>query len=255
MSADSVDHQPDTVLRTVDLRRQFGSLTAVDGVDFSIERGELRGLIGPNGAGKTTFFNLLSGLLRPTSGEIWLQNDRITRLPPYERAHRGLAQSMQVESLFPSLTVIENVIGGLGGTEPIGNPLAPYDRDPEVRNRALEILDRVGLADRAEFGVADLSHGDQKLLEIALALSTDPDVLLLDEPTAGLSAEETQAITALIDDLHGELSMVLVEHDVEMVLEHVDAVTVLHAGQVIAEGPPAEIEANETVQRVYMGRQ
>ena len=244
----------DPVLRTEGLTKRFGATVAVDDVDFSLPAGELRGLIGPNGAGKSTFVALLAGLLRPSAGEIYLHGERVTDLPVHARARRGIALSLQVESLFSSLTVVENVVGALSGGEGIPNPFGRYD-DPDVVDRAHEILARVGLGERAERDVGDLSHGEQKLLELALALATDPSILLLDEPVAGLSGRETATVAGLIEELRSECSVVLVEHDVDLVLRLADRITVLHDGRVLAEGTPDEVAADETVGRVYLGRE
>jgi branched-chain amino acid transport system ATP-binding protein len=244
----------DAVLKTVDLTRSFDSIQAVDHVDFALERGELQGLIGPNGAGKTTFMRLLSGILEPDDGSIILDGEDITTLPSYERTRHGLAQSLQIESIFPSLTVRENVLGAINARDGPLSPVARYDSDGEATERTMEILASVGLDDLADEPATELSYGDQKLLEIALALGTDPDVLLLDEPTAGLSADETRVIEDLVAALAGDISIILIEHDVDLVLRLTDSITVLHNGQVIAEGSPEDVSENERVQEVYMGR-
>lgn len=252
MSRGVADGAP--VLRTEGRTKRFGATVAVDGVDFSLPAGELRGLIGPNGAGKSTFLALIAGLLRPTAGEIYLGGEPLTHLPAHARVHRGIALSLQVESLFPSLTAAENVVGALSAGRGFPNPLARYD-DPAVVERAHEVLERVGLEDRAERTVGELSHGEQKLLELALAVATDPAVLLLDEPTAGLGTEETAAVADLVDDLADERSVVLIEHDMDLVLRLADRITVLHGGRVLAQGTPDEVAADEAVGRVYLGRE
>ena len=244
----------DPILRTEGLTKRFGTTVAVDDVDFTLPAGELRGLIGPNGAGKSTFMGLLAGLLRPTAGEVYLRGERVTDLPAHARVRRGIALSLQVESLFSSLTVTENVVGALSAGEGFSNPFGRYD-DPDVVDRAHEVLDRVGLGDRADRDVGALSHGEQKLLELSLALATDPAVLLLDEPAAGLSRREVARVADLIDDLRDERSVVLVEHDVDLVLRLADRITVLHDGRVLAEGTPEEVAADEAVGRVYLGRE
>jgi branched-chain amino acid transport system ATP-binding protein len=243
------------VLRTEGLTKRFGELTAVDDVNLSIYEGEIRGLIGPNGAGKTTVFNMLSGMLDPSEGDIWFQGENITDTPSYEITSGGMALAFQITSIFPELTVLENVLGALNGQKRILSPVTRYMADDEGIDRAMDILGRVGLADYADETSENLSHGDQKVLELALALAGDPDLLLLDEPAAGLSANETRTVVELIQELHGEITIMLIEHDMDLVMELVDSLTVLHHGQIIAEGSPAEIKENEQVQEVYFGRE
>ncbi|WP_152039491.1 ABC transporter ATP-binding protein [Salinigranum salinum] len=242
------------VLRTEGLRKSFGGFVAVDGVDFELAPGELRGLIGPNGAGKTTFFNMLSGMLDPSQGTIWFKGEDITDMPPHRITRQGMSLAFQITSVFPDMTVMENVLGALNGQKAALNPLGSYAGDVEGKRRAMEILTRVGLEDNADATVENLSHGDQKVLEIALALAGDPDLLLLDEPTAGLSASETRQVTGLLEELHGEITIMLIEHDMDVVMRLADTLTVLHNGQVIAEGTPDEIRENEQVKEVYFGR-
>ncbi|WP_336001898.1 ABC transporter ATP-binding protein [Halorientalis halophila] len=245
----------ETVLRTDGLTRKFGQLVAVNDVDLEIYEGEIRGLIGPNGAGKTTVFNMLSGMLEPTSGEIWFNEEEITHMPPHKITSRGMALAFQITSIFPELTVTENVLGALNGQKRFLSPLERYGDDEDGIARAMDILDRVGLAEHAEETAENLSHGDQKVLEMALALAGDPELLLLDEPAAGLSASETRTVVDLLEELRGEITIMLIEHDMDLVMELVDNLTVLHHGEIIAEGSPAEIKANEQVQEVYFGRE
>lgn len=242
------------VLRTEGLTKRFGATVAVDDVDVTLPHGELRGLIGPNGAGKSTFLALVAGLLQATTGDVYLDGERVTDLPAHARARRGIALSLQVESLFPSLTAAENVVGALSAGAGLPNPLARYD-DPAVVARAHDVLERVGLGDRADRDVGALSHGEQKLLELALAIATDPSLLLLDEPTAGLATEERETVAGLVDDLRADCTVVLIEHDMDLVLRLADRITVLHDGRVLAEGTPDEVAADETVGRVYLGRE
>ncbi|WP_332900277.1 MULTISPECIES: ABC transporter ATP-binding protein [unclassified Haladaptatus] len=242
------------VLKTEGLTKRFGGFTAVEDVDFEMYEGEIRGLIGPNGAGKTTFFSMLSGQLDATEGTIWFKGNDITDVPPHKIARQGMSLAFQITSVFPDMTVIENVLGAINGQKPILTPFSRYDADTEGHEKALKILRRVGLEEHAEATVENLSHGDQKVLEIALALASDPDMLLLDEPTAGLSASETSQVTALLEELHGEITIMLIEHDMEVVMRVVDSLTVLHHGQIIAEGTPDDIRTDEQVQEVYFGR-
>lgn len=245
----------ENVLRTKGLTKNFGELTAVDNVDLEIYEGRIRGLIGPNGAGKTTVFNMLSGMLDPSAGEIWFKGKNITNTPSYEITSSGMALAFQITSIFPELTVRENVLGALNGQKRVLNPITRYKDDEEGIERAMEILGRVGLADHAAETAENLSHGDQKVLELALALAGDPDLLLLDEPAAGLSVSETQTVVDLLEELRGEATIILIEHDMDLIMELADNLTVLHHGQIIAEGSPAEIKENEQVQEIYFRRE
>ena len=244
----------EAVLRTEDLTKEFDGFVAVDGVDLELRQGDLRGLIGPNGAGKTTVFNMVSGILSPTAGTIWFDGEEITDLAPHRITSRGLSLSFQITSIFPGLTVRENVLGALNGGTGTPSPIRRYGADAEKRRRVREILSRVGLETAIDEMAGNLSHGDQKVLEIALALAGDPTLLLLDEPTAGLSASETRTVKDLLEELRGEITIILIEHDMDLVMGLVDSLTVLHNGQVLAEGSPAEIQDDERVQEIYFGR-
>jgi len=244
----------EAVLRTEGLTKEFDGFVAVDGVDLELRQGDLRGLIGPNGAGKTTVFNMVSGILSPTAGTIWFDGEDITDLAPHRITSRGLSLSFQITSIFPGLTVRENVLGALNGGTGMPSPIRRYGADAEKRRRVREILSRVGLETAIDETAGNLSHGDQKVLEIALALAGDPTLLLLDEPTAGLSASETRTVKDLLEELRGEITIILIEHDMDLVMGLVDSLTVLHNGQVLAEGSPAEIQDDERVQEIYFGR-
>ena len=241
------------LLRTERLTRAFGSLIAVDRVDIAIHEGELRSIIGPNGAGKTTFFRLISGEMAPTSGRIWFRDRDITGLPQHVVARRGIAKSYQITNVFPHLTVHENVrVAGQGSARAF-DFWSRADRLGEVRDRASALLRTVGLAAKADRLAAHLSHGEQRHLEIGIALATDPALLLLDEPTAGMSPEETDETMHLIRELAAGRTVILVEHKMKVVMKISDRITVLHQGQVLAEGTPDEIRNNDRVQQTYLG--
>jgi branched-chain amino acid transport system ATP-binding protein len=245
---------PDTVLlRTEDLTRAFGSLVAVDRVSVSVRRGELRSIIGPNGAGKTTFFRLISGEMSATAGRIWFDGRDITELPQHAVARLGVAKSYQITNVFPHLSVLENVRVAVQGHRRAYDFWSRADRLTEVRQRAQALLETVGLAAQADQLAAHLSHGEKRHLELAIALASDPALLLLDEPTAGMSPEETDETMRLIRELAAGRTVVLVEHKMRVVMKISDRITVLHQGQVLAEGSPDEIRANPTVQRTYLG--
>jgi branched-chain amino acid transport system ATP-binding protein len=243
------------VLETRMLTRRFGGLMAVDGVDLAIHDGELRALIGPNGAGKTTCINLLSGLLPPSGGEIRWQGTDVTHWSAARRARAGIARTMQVTSVFPNLTVYENV--WLSAQRPLGRPSAVRARDaiPAVGERAHECLELAGIGARANEPAGSIGHGDQRLLEIAIALALRPRLLLLDEPTAGMSVVESWEVVRRLREIRARdrLTVVIVEHDMEIVMELAERITVLHLGQTLAEGTPDEIARNAEVQRVYLG--
>ncbi len=241
------------LLRTRQLTKVFGGLRAVDGVDFAIEPGELRAVIGPNGAGKTTFFNLITGLFPPTAGRIFFRGEDITGLPAHRVARRGIGRTLQVTSLFPNLTVFENVWIAAQARRRILNPLVHFARLRDVEQRTRDVLERLDLADQAGEIVANLSHGDQRLLEIGVALATQPQLLLLDEPTAGLGPAETEEVAKTIRSLGGGTTMILVEHDMDVVMSVADSITVLDQGRVIAEGPPARIQQDTRVREAYLG--
>jgi branched-chain amino acid transport system ATP-binding protein len=245
---------PDAVLlRTEHLTRAFGSLVAVDRVDVSVRRGELRSIIGPNGAGKTTFFRLISGEMAPTSGRIWFDGRDITGLPQHLVARLGVAKSYQITNVFPHLTVLENVRVAVQGHARAFDFWSRADRLAQVRQRAQHLLERVGLGGKGALLAAHLSHGEKRHLEIGIALASDPALLLLDEPTAGMSPEETDETMRLIRELATGRTVVLVEHKMKVVMRISDHITVLHQGQVLAEGSPDEIRANALVQQTYLG--
>jgi branched-chain amino acid transport system ATP-binding protein len=243
----------EAVLRTDALTRHFGSLLAVDRVSISIPRGELRSIIGPNGAGKTTFFRLISGEMAPSSGRIWFDGRDITGLPQHAVARLGVAKSYQITNIFPHLTVLENVRVAVQGPARAFEFWSRADRLDGVRERAQALLRTVGLGDKAEVLAAHLSHGEKRHLEIGIALATEPALLLLDEPTAGMSPEETDETMLLIRELAAGRTVVLVEHKMKLVMKISDRITVLHQGQVLAEGTPDEIRANTAVQQTYLG--
>ena len=241
------------LLETEDLTRAYGSLLAVSRANVAIHKGELRSIIGPNGAGKTTFFKLISGEVRPTSGRIRFNGRDIAGLSQHEVCRLGIAKSYQITNIFPHLTVLENVRVAAQGYARSFNFWSRADRLTEVRDRALALLETIGLAPRAELLAAHLSHGEKRHLEIAIALAAEPILLLLDEPTAGMSPEETDETMLLIRELAAGRTVVLVEHKMKLVMNISDRITVLHQGQVLAEGTPEEIRANELVQQTYLG--
>ena len=231
---------------------RFGGLTAVNAVSIAVPRGEIRAIIGPNGAGKSTFFNCLTGVLRPTAGHIILNGENIAGLPPNEVSHRGLARSYQITNILPGATVLENVRIATQSRRHAWNMLRDRLAFPDLIDKAHAVLDAVGLrAEEAELA-ANLSHGAQRNLEIGIALATEPQVLCLDEPTAGMSVSETMATVELVRRIARDLTILIVEHDMEVVMGLAHTITVLHYGEVLAEGTPAQIQANPRVQEVYL---
>jgi branched-chain amino acid transport system ATP-binding protein len=241
-----------TALRCAGLRRSFGALQAVDGVDLVVERGARHALIGPNGAGKSTLFKLVTGTMRASAGTVELAGRDVTRLSEAARCRLGMSQTMQHASLFGSMTAAENV--ALAAARHGGGRISPVPRrQPAVRARADELLAAVGLADRRDVRVPALSHGERKQLEVALALACRPSLLLLDEPAAGMSSAEGARLVALLAALPPEITVLFVEHDLELVFSLADAVTVLHLGRVLLSGTPAQVRASEAVREAYLG--
>ena len=242
------------LLETKGLTKSFGGLTAVDNVNFQVASGELRAVIGPNGAGKTTFFNLIAGRLLSTRGEIWFEGENITHIPPYDVTKKGIGRSYQVTNIFSKLTVFENVRLAAQAVETTFNFWKDAMSMHDLNGRVLEILEKLKMAEQKEVRAANLSHGLQRHLEIGIALACRPELLLLDEPTAGMTEEETERMIELIEEISKGLTIVLVEHDMKFVMTLAKRITVLHEGKVLAEGPPEEIRNNEEVQRVYLGK-
>jgi branched-chain amino acid transport system ATP-binding protein len=246
----------DLIMETVKLRKEFGALVAVDDVSMQVRAATLHSIIGPNGAGKTTFFNLLSGTVPPTSGRILFKGRDITNLPPYRAAHLGIGRSFQITNIFPNLTVLENI---RLACQALGHDsfklLSHYRHFQQYEERAWEVIHVVGLTDRALALAQTLPHGDKRKLELGMILAPDPEVLLLDEPTAGMAAEQVPDLIQLIQQirLEGNKTVMLVEHNMNVVMSVSDRITVMHQGQVLAEGSPSEIAANSTVQRAYLG--
>jgi branched-chain amino acid transport system ATP-binding protein len=243
------------ILETKNLSKAFGALTAVNDVSLGIEAGTLHSIIGPNGAGKTTLFNLLTGATAPNSGSILFDGRDITGTPAHRVAHLGLARSFQRTNVFPAFSLLDNVwVAAFAcGASWKGLMWRRTDRYPEVRARALAALADVGLADKAGESVREVSHGEQRQLELAIALAAAPRVLLLDEPAAGLSPEETKKLVALVRALKGRYTIVLIEHKMDIIMSVSDRISVMHFGSLIAEGTPAEIQKNPEVRRAYLG--
>lgn len=240
----------DAILQVDDLTKEFEGLVAVDNVSAEFKNEELHAVIGPNGAGKTTFFNLLTGALTPTSGQIRFEGEDITNVGPSEIARRGIIRSYQVTKLFEELTVLENVSIAVQSDSMSYNFW--QSTDPEIGDRAHEILERVGLDRKADNLASDLSHGEQRTLEIAVALGTEPKMLLLDEPTSGMSPEETTEVIGLINQLREDFPVILIEHKMDVVNEVADKIMVLYNGEKIADDVPSEVQQNEEVRRVYL---
>jgi branched-chain amino acid transport system ATP-binding protein len=242
------------LLQAHGLVRCFGEFRAVDGVSLEVAEGGIHAVIGPNGAGKTTLFRLLTGILRPTSGRLLLDGEDVTGKPPHVIARRGLAQSFQMTTIFPRLTVLESVQAAIIARGRHRANMISWSHRPTV-TEARQVLARVGLADRAHLQARTLSHGDQRALDVALALASRPRMLLLDEPTAGMSAAETNQTISLIADLvRAEgLTVLFSEHDMDVVFGISQRVTVLHQGRIIADGTPAQVRADAQVMTVYLG--
>ncbi len=247
--------QSKLVLQTVGLKKRFGGVQAVNGVDLAVPLGDLRAIIGPNGAGKTTFFNLITGDLAHDSGRIYLRGEEVSGLAPHHLCRRGLGRTFQITSIFRRLTALENVQTALlSHYRRHYNLLAPARR--LYRDDAFALLERVGLHEQAGKASGILSHGDQRRLEMAIALASAPRLLLLDEPTAGMAPRERHALMGLVSSIAHDtgLTVVFTEHDMDVVFATAKRITVLHQGSVLAEGAPAEVRTNPEVQRVYLGQ-
>ena len=243
------------LVRTDRLTKSFGALVAVNAVTLAVDEGSLHSVIGPNGAGKTTFFNLLTGQLTPTSGRIVFDGRDIAGTPPHGIAHLGIARSFQRTSIFPTLSLLDNVWLAAFARQESWRGLAWRRTDgyPKLAERAIAVLEEVGLVGKAGEPARAISHGEQHQLELAIALAATPRLLLLDEPAAGLSPDETKKMVALVRKLKGRYTIILIEHKIDVVMSMSDRISVMHFGSVIAEGVPAEIQRNAEVRRAYLG--
>jgi branched-chain amino acid transport system ATP-binding protein len=244
-------------LQVEKVTKKFGDLVAVNGVSMTVEKGELRAVIGPNGAGKTTFFNMISGFLDPTDGRILFDGEDVTHLPPAGRVWRGISRTFQITEVFPELSAADNL--RIAVEVAAGYRLKPWisrGQKAEVQARVEQLLGQGGLTKKADRLVGEISHGDQRAVEIMMAIALKPRLLLLDEPTAGMGDQETYDITQLIRKLHKDqqLTIVLIEHDMRVVFHLADKIMVLAEGAPLAEGTPDEIAKNEVVQEAYLGK-
>ena len=244
------------ILEIRNLHRHFGGIAAINGLSLTLSENELQSVIGPNGAGKTTLFNVITGRLHASSGQVFYEGQEITNKPPDEIVRLGISRTFQKSSIFPGHTVFENLRiarqAKLGGSRRI---FSSKDRLKQVNEDTWLILERLRLADQAKTIASTLSHGDQRVMEIGIALAGSPRLLLLDEPTAGMSPRETERTAELIRNLAKELTVVLVEHDMEVVMSISDRISVMHQGSLIAEGTPVEIQSNELVREAYLGKE
>jgi branched-chain amino acid transport system ATP-binding protein len=253
----TVEPSPDApaatpLLRTEDLTVRFGGLTALNQVNFELAREEIRAVIGPNGAGKSTFFNCLTGVLRPSSGRVLFDGGEITGLSPDRISHRGIARSYQITNILPNATTLENVRIAAQSRRHGWSMLAHHRAYRDIIEKAEAVLAAVGLMSKAAELAANLSHGEQRNLEVGIALATEPRLLCLDEPTAGMSAAETHDTMALVRSIAKNLTILIVEHDMQVVMELAQRITVLHYGEILAEGTPTQIQQNPKVLEVYL---
>jgi branched-chain amino acid transport system ATP-binding protein len=246
------------LLRTEGIRKFFGVVSAANNVSLSFQEGVLTSIIGPNGAGKTTFINILTGHVKPDSGKIFFKGQDITDLPVHSRVQKGISRSFQIGDIFPKLTVKENLAIPVIAKKGKGMSfLSQVEKDREVGERVQDLMRTVGLEDKANMEAGFLSHGDQRLLEIALAMASEPSLLFLDEPTAGMNPVERVRILEQIRKLSQDRSMtfVIVEHDMDIVFALSDRIVVLHRGAVVADGRPQEIRENDQVKEIYLGEE
>jgi branched-chain amino acid transport system ATP-binding protein len=240
------------LLRTEGLTVRFGGLIALNQVDFAVGRDEIRAIIGPNGAGKSTFFNCLTGVLRPSAGRILFNGEEITGLSPDRISHKGIARSYQITNILPNATAFENVRIAAQSRRHGWSLLAHHCAYHDVIEKAEIALAAVGLSSKANELAANLSHGEQRNLEVGIALATEPQLLCLDEPTAGMSAAETVDTMELVRSIAKDLTILIIEHDMQVIMELAQKITVLHYGEVLAEGTPSEIQRNSRVLEVYL---
>ncbi|MCU4750443.1 ABC transporter ATP-binding protein [Halobacteria archaeon AArc-curdl1] len=256
--ADDTAQRGETILELEGLIKRFGEFAAIDGVDMTVERGEFRSVIGPNGAGKTTLFNLISGALPVTSGTVRFDGDDITSMSPEARVRAGIGRSFQISNVFGGLSVRENVRLAAQANQQadysiVQSLFKTTDRYSDINEATDRTLERVDLADLADVEANALAYGDRRRLEIGVVLAADPALVLLDEPTAGMSVEETRETIDLIEEVLVDQTLLLIEHDIELVMELSDRITVLNRGEVIAEGSPEGIAADQAVQDAYLG--
>jgi branched-chain amino acid transport system ATP-binding protein len=243
-------------LQTEKLCKSFGALTVAQNIDFRLEPGARHALIGPNGAGKTTFVNMLTGALAPTSGRILMNGQEITKTRQAARVGLGLGRTFQITSLFPRLPVLDNVALAIAERDGAANRMwKAAGRHHEIKDESMEVLGALGLADDAAAPAQDLPYGKQRLVEIAIALSLKPKVLLLDEPAAGVPSEESKKILANLERLPAGIAILIIEHDMDLVFRFAKHITVLVQGEVLTEGPPGEIARDRRVHQVYLGEQ
>lgn len=242
------------VLKTTNLTKRFGGLTAVNNLSLNLASGRLHAVIGPNGAGKTTFFNLVSGLLSADEGQVFFKGNVISGLKPHEISRLGVKRTMQIKSIFPQLTVAENLWITRQASNKFLHPLRSATKDEDTRQRVDQVLEQIGLTAFSQRSAGTLSYGDVALLEIGMALISEPRLLLLDEPTCGMSPAETDRAVEKIKQLARKIDIIIIEHDMSVVFEIADEITVLAQGAVLASGTPKEISGDERVREAYLGR-
>ncbi len=243
-----------TILEMIDLYKNFGDLMVINGLSLSIGKGKRHAIIGPNGAGKTTLFNLLSGRFKPTRGQILFHGRDITGMAPYRISRLGIARSFQIINVFPQLSVFENVHTVLMSKNHIRyNFLRNVKRWGKVAQEAVSLLEQIGLLEKKEVPAGFLSYGEQRGLEVGLTIASDPEVILLDEPTAGMSMDETRQAIKLIDRVTKGKTLMIIEHDMEVIFSLADVITVMHYGEIVATGSPEEIRKDQKVKEAYLG--
>jgi branched-chain amino acid transport system ATP-binding protein len=245
-------------LRIDNLAKSFGQLRAVDGVNLKVEQGEIRCIIGPNGAGKTTLFNLITGRLKPDTGKVFFKDEDITGLPPHKVVRKSIGRSFQVSNIYPTLTVFQNIrVAILSNKFKSHIFFRPVSRFSDENDETADILQKMNLYEEKDMPSDALSHGDRKKLELGMVIAMKPDLLLLDEPTAGMNPIETESTISLIRDIARQLglTLILTEHDMRVVFSLADKIAFMHYGKILCEGEPNEIRENETVRKIYLGEE